>query len=35
VQGRCHEFEGGGDNALEGVGVNTVKTLKFKIGGGA
>jgi len=32
-QGRCHEFEGGGVNALEGGGrVNTVKTLTFEKG---
>jgi len=36
-QGRRHQFEGaggGGVNALEGVGVNTVKTLKFEKGAG-
>jgi len=32
TQGLCHEFEGGGVNALEGGrgAVNTVKTLKFE-----
>jgi len=35
LQWRHHEFEnGGGVNALEGAGVNTVKTLKFEKGGG-
>jgi len=32
-QGRCHEFEGGGVNALEVKEVNTVKKLKFEKGG--
>jgi len=35
-QGRHHKFKGkGGVNALEGGGVNKVKTLTFKKGGGA
>jgi len=32
-EGRRHEFEGGGVNALEGGLVNIVKTLKFEKGG--
>jgi len=37
MEGRCHEFEGGGRvNALDGGGgVNTVKALTIKKGGGA
>jgi len=35
IQGRRHEFEGGGGIiAWEGRGVNTVKTLTFEKGGG-
>jgi len=34
MQGRRHEFEGGGGSMPWKVGVSTIKTLKFKKGGG-